>query len=110
MWYYLTSSIFLETPRELGGYGFDTLGIGYIYFTRIVSVALGALFGHFANGLGRRTICEETSWHHEARNTSSNRVPRSIPYDSWLGSHRAGARAFAALLGYQDGECTWLVP
>jgi len=43
----ITSSILLETPRELGGYGFTTLGIGYIYFTPIVSVILGEFFGHF---------------------------------------------------------------
>jgi MFS family permease len=45
----VTSSILLETPREQGGYGFSPLNMGYIYFTPIVSVILGELFGHFGN-------------------------------------------------------------
>ena len=45
----ITSSILLETPKVAGGYGFDALDVGYIYFTPLVAVSLGELFGHFFN-------------------------------------------------------------
>lgn len=45
----ITSTILLETPRKAGGYGFSPKGIGFLYFTPIVAVALGESFGHFFN-------------------------------------------------------------
>ncbi|MCJ1393458.1 hypothetical protein MMC18_006333 [Xylographa bjoerkii] len=45
----ITSSILLETPASLGGYGFSPRAVGYIYLTPIVAVTLGELFGHFFN-------------------------------------------------------------
>jgi hypothetical protein len=45
----ITSSILLETPREAGGYGFSAKGVGFVYFTPVVAVILGEIFGHFFN-------------------------------------------------------------
>jgi MFS family permease len=45
----ITSSILLETPREAGGYGFGARGVGFVYFTPVVAVTLGEIFGHFFN-------------------------------------------------------------
>ncbi|KAF2269664.1 MFS general substrate transporter [Lojkania enalia] len=45
----ITSTILLETPEELGGYGFGPKAVGYLYFTPLVAVALGETFGHFFN-------------------------------------------------------------
>lgn len=45
----ITSSILLATPVAAGGYGFSTRGIGYLYFTPLVAVSLGELFGHYFN-------------------------------------------------------------
>ncbi|MCJ1397631.1 hypothetical protein MMC11_000827 [Xylographa trunciseda] len=45
----ITSSILLETPASLGGYGFGPRAVGYIYLTPVVAVTLGELFGHFFN-------------------------------------------------------------
>ena len=45
----ITTTIFLETPVEEGGYGFLPKAIGYLYFTPLVAVLLGESFGHFGN-------------------------------------------------------------
>jgi hypothetical protein len=45
----VTSSILLGTPREAGGYGFTARGVGFVYFTPVVAICLGELFGHFFN-------------------------------------------------------------
>jgi MFS family permease len=45
----ITSSILLQTPREFGGYGFSARAVGFVYFTPVVAVSLGELFGHFFN-------------------------------------------------------------
>jgi hypothetical protein len=45
----ITSSILLGTPREAGGYGFSARGVGFVYFTPIVAVTLGEIFGHWFN-------------------------------------------------------------
>lgn len=45
----ITSSILFATPIALGGYGFDTLAVACLYFTPVVAVTLGELFGHFFN-------------------------------------------------------------
>jgi MFS family permease len=45
----VSSSILLETPRKAGGYGFGPKSLGFVYFTPIVGIILGELFGHFFN-------------------------------------------------------------
>lgn len=45
----ITSSILLGTPREAGGYGFSARGVGFVYFTPVVAVTLGEVFGHWFN-------------------------------------------------------------
>lgn len=45
----LTSAILFATPVEAGGYGYSLKGIGFLYFTPIVGVAVGKGFGHFFN-------------------------------------------------------------
>lgn len=45
----ITSTILIETPQAEGGYGFSPKGLGYLYFTPIVAVALGEGFGHWFN-------------------------------------------------------------
>ena len=44
-----TSSILFATPVKVGGYGFSEKSVGYLFFTPIVAVVLGELFGHFVN-------------------------------------------------------------
>jgi MFS family permease len=43
------TSILLETPRSEGGYGFGPKSTGYLYFTPVVAIILGELFGHNFN-------------------------------------------------------------
>jgi len=45
----ITGSILLQEPVALGGYGFGAVTIGFVYFTPVVSVGLGELFGHYFN-------------------------------------------------------------
>ena len=45
----ITSTILLETPIIAGGYGFNARAVGFLYFTPLVAVSLGELFGHFFN-------------------------------------------------------------
>lgn len=45
----VTSTIILGLPRKLGGYGMGPLTLGYMYFTPIVAVYLGEIFGHWFN-------------------------------------------------------------
>jgi hypothetical protein len=45
----ITSTILLETPTVVGGYGFGPKSIGFLYFTPLVAVVLGEFFGHFFN-------------------------------------------------------------
>lgn len=44
-----SSILLLETPREAGGYGFSATTLGYIYFTPVVGIIIGELFGHWFN-------------------------------------------------------------
>jgi hypothetical protein len=44
-----TSAILFATPVKAGGYGFSEKSVGFLFFTPIVSVILGELFGHFVN-------------------------------------------------------------
>ena len=45
----ITSSILLETPAAAGGYGIGPRTIGFVYFTPIVAIFLGEIFGHYFN-------------------------------------------------------------
>lgn len=45
----ITTAILFATPVDLGGYGFSSTDIGYLYFTPIVAVFIGEIFGHFFN-------------------------------------------------------------
>lgn len=45
----ISSLILFATPEEYGGYGYDYLQLGYLYFTAVVAIILGELFGHFFN-------------------------------------------------------------
>ena len=45
----VTSSIILGLPQALGGYGMGPLSLGYVYFTPIIAVYLGEIFGHWFN-------------------------------------------------------------
>ncbi|KAI5849177.1 major facilitator superfamily domain-containing protein [Tricharina praecox] len=48
---------YLVPTVSKGGYGFDTVGLGLIYFAPIVAIILGELFGHFFNeALQNRSI------------------------------------------------------
>ncbi|KAH7367122.1 major facilitator superfamily domain-containing protein [Plectosphaerella cucumerina] len=45
----ITTAILFGTPREFGGYGYSFNGVGYLYFSPIVGVLLGEIFGHYFN-------------------------------------------------------------
>ena len=45
----VTSSILLETPIEEGGYGFGPKAVGFMFFTPILAILIGEVFGHFFN-------------------------------------------------------------
>lgn len=45
----ITTAILFATPREFGGYGYSYNGIGFIYFSPIVGILLGEVFGHYFN-------------------------------------------------------------
>jgi MFS family permease len=45
----LSSSVLLSTPSAYGGYGMSPVSVGFVFFTPIVAVLLGELFGHFFN-------------------------------------------------------------
>lgn len=45
----LTTGILFGTPREAGGYGYSPTSVGYLYFSPVVGVLLGEVFGHFFN-------------------------------------------------------------
>lgn len=45
-----TSSILFSVPVNLGGYGFSEVSMGYVYFTPVVAVVIGEIFGHLFNG------------------------------------------------------------
>ncbi|RVX69044.1 hypothetical protein B0A52_06757 [Exophiala mesophila] len=46
---YLSSVIILGTPAAAGGYGLAPVSVGYVFFSPLVGVLLGELFGHFFN-------------------------------------------------------------
>ncbi|OBT75528.1 hypothetical protein VF21_04896 [Pseudogymnoascus sp. 05NY08] len=45
----ITTATLFATPVEFGGYGYDSYGVGYLYFTPIVGTILGEIFGHWFN-------------------------------------------------------------
>lgn len=45
----ITSSILFATPVEAGGYGYGARAVGFLYFTPVVGITLGEVFGHFFN-------------------------------------------------------------
>lgn len=45
----VTTTIILGLPESQGGYGLGPISLGYIYFTPLVSVCIGELFGHWFN-------------------------------------------------------------
>ncbi|GAA5965638.1 hypothetical protein JCM21900_003044 [Sporobolomyces salmonicolor] len=45
----VTSSIIFAVPKEAGGYGYDLRTISFLYFTPLVALILGEIFGHFVN-------------------------------------------------------------
>ncbi|KAF5020983.1 hypothetical protein F66182_6995 [Fusarium sp. NRRL 66182] len=45
----ITSTILFARPEEVGGYGYSTRTIGFLYFTTFVAVFLGEIFGHYFN-------------------------------------------------------------
>jgi hypothetical protein len=53
----ITTTILFAEPEAIGGYGYTNKGLGYLYFTPIVAVLIGEVFGHFFNDyLARRYI------------------------------------------------------
>ena len=46
-----TSAILFATPVKAGGYGFSEKAVGFLFFTPIIAVVLGELFGHYVNDL-----------------------------------------------------------
>lgn len=53
----ITTAILFALPRDLGGYGYSYTGIGFLYFSPIIGILLGEIFGHFANDyLARRYV------------------------------------------------------
>lgn len=53
----ITTAILFETPITAGGYGFSAKGVGFLYFTPVVAVMLGEIFGHWFNDfLAKRSI------------------------------------------------------
>lgn len=45
----ITTAILFGTPREFGGYGYSYNGVGYLYFSPIVGILIGEVFGHYFN-------------------------------------------------------------
>ncbi|KAJ4988555.1 MFS-type transporter [Stagonosporopsis vannaccii] len=45
----ITTSILFATPVEFGGYGFSATSVGFLYFTPVVAVFIGEIFGHYFN-------------------------------------------------------------
>ncbi|KAK7409178.1 hypothetical protein QQX98_008671 [Neonectria punicea] len=45
----ITTAILFGTPREFGGYGYSYNNVGFLYFSPIVGILLGEIFGHYFN-------------------------------------------------------------
>ena len=59
----ISSAILLQTPQEYGGYGLSSVGIGYVYFTPIVSAGIGEVFGHWFNDFAVRVYADRHHGH-----------------------------------------------
>lgn len=45
----ITTAILFATPVAFGGYGFSAKSVGFLYFTPVVAILIGEIFGHFFN-------------------------------------------------------------
>ena len=45
----VTTGIVFATPAAYGGYGYNAVQLGYLYFSPIVGVLVAEIFGHFFN-------------------------------------------------------------
>jgi hypothetical protein len=45
----ISTTILFAEPTTIGGYGYTNKGLGFLYFTPIVGIILGEIFGHFFN-------------------------------------------------------------
>ena len=53
----ISTTILFAEPTAIGGYGYTNKGLGFLYFTPIVGIILGEIFGHFFNdGIARRYV------------------------------------------------------
>ncbi|KAI1490731.1 major facilitator superfamily domain-containing protein [Biscogniauxia mediterranea] len=53
----ISTTILFAQPESAGGYGYTTQVVGFLYFSPIVGIFLGELFGHFFNDwLAKRYI------------------------------------------------------
>lgn len=53
----VTTAVLFATPEAFGGYGYTFKQLGFLYFTPIVGILLGEVFGHFTNdALAKRYI------------------------------------------------------
>ncbi|KAK5347905.1 hypothetical protein LTR34_006211 [Exophiala xenobiotica] len=53
----VSTAILFATPIQFGGYGYDFKQLGFLYFTPVVGILLGEIFGHFVNdALAKRYI------------------------------------------------------
>lgn len=77
----ITSSILLATPQAEGGYGFGPKAIGYLYFTPLVAVSLGEVFGHFFNDYVANRYIKEVPGYLRARSPPKDELYRRILHD-----------------------------
>lgn len=53
----ISGAILFAQPEEAGGYGYNSRQVGYLYFTPIVAIFLGEIFGHYFNDfMARRYV------------------------------------------------------
>ena len=45
----ISTTILFASPITVGGYGYTNKSVGFLYFTPIVGIFLGEIFGHFFN-------------------------------------------------------------
>lgn len=45
----MSTAILFATPAEFGGYGYTYRQLGFLYFTPVVGILVGEVFGHFTN-------------------------------------------------------------
>ncbi|CAK1364197.1 hypothetical protein CB0940_03866 [Cercospora beticola] len=53
----ISGAILFAQPEAAGGYGYNSKQVGYLYFTPIVAIFLGEIFGHYFNDfMARRYV------------------------------------------------------